>query len=350
VTATSTTPVRVLSRRVDGLEFIVKAAITLGLLGFLFTKIDLKATTLQVTSIGPGAFALSTVIVLMLSLLVSIRWQVILNAMNSPLSLWHCWRLVMIGLFFNQALPSSIGGDAVRVWLSTRLDKTLRAAFVSVALDRLFALVALGACVAMALPLLLRGPAAMLAIFVVMMAALGATGLFGLDAAMDWLSPVALRRVGKRLRAAAVGPGNILRDLSRVFGLIIRRPGASTAVLGISVVNQLSLGVAVYVIARALGTNISLNDAVLIFPLAMLLSMVPISLGGWGVREAAMIWLFGGVGIHPQEALNISVLFGLTTTAAGLPGGLLWLLDRRSNSARPAASIGAATAVWSEPG
>jgi hypothetical protein len=77
VTATSTTPVRVLSRRLDGLEFIIKAAMTLGLLGFLFTKVDLKATTLQVASIGPGAFALSTVIVLVLSLLVSIRWQVI---------------------------------------------------------------------------------------------------------------------------------------------------------------------------------------------------------------------------------------------------------------------------------
>src|ERR1700730_14491503 len=135
---------RVPARRSGGLEFVIKAAITFGLLGFLLAKVDLKATALQVTSIGPGAFALGTAIVLVLSLLVSIRWQVTLNAMNSPLSLWHCWRLVMIGLFFNQTLPSSIGGDAVRVWLPTRLAKTLRVGFVSVALDRLVALIPLG--------------------------------------------------------------------------------------------------------------------------------------------------------------------------------------------------------------
>lgn len=84
----------------------------------------------------------------------------------------------------------------------------------------------------------------------------------------------------------------------------------------------------------------------------MLLSMVPISLGGWGVREAAMVWLFGAVGIHSQEAVSISILFGLATTAAGLPGGLLWLLDRRSDSASsplPAASIGAAAVARSGP-
>lgn len=257
MTATSTTPMRVPARRSGGLEFVIKAAITFGLLGFLLAKVDLKATALQVTSIGPGAFALGTAIVLVLSLLVSIRWQVTLNAMNSPLSLWHCWRLVMIGLFFNQTLPSSIGGDAVRVWLTTRLAKTLRVGFVSVALDRLFALVALGACVGVALPLLLRGPAATLAVFVTLMAVLGSIVLFGFNAAAVRLSPFASRLVGKWLGALAFLPVNILRDLSRVFGLILRRPAAGIVVLGISVVNQLSLGVVVYVIARALGTNLT---------------------------------------------------------------------------------------------
>lgn len=347
-----TMPMRVRSRRASVLEFVVKAAITLGLLGFLLVKVDLKATVHQVTSIGLGAFALSTAIILALSLLGSIRWKVIFNVMNSPLSLWQCWRLVIIGMFFNQTLPSSIGGDAVRIWLCTQRGKTLRVGFVSVALDRLFALVAVGACVGVALPSLSAGPAALLAIFVSVMAVLGSIGLFGFDAAARWLSPLASRLVGKRFGAIAVRPVDILRDLSRVFALILRRSAAGTEVLGVSVVNQLSLGLVVYVIARALGTDLSLVNALQIFPLAMLLSMVPISLGGWGVREASMVWLFGAVGIHPQEALSISVLFGLATIAAGLPGGLLWLLDRRSDvtsGSLPAVSLGAAAGVPSDP-
>jgi glycosyltransferase 2 family protein len=333
VTVTSITTPRARIRRLGGVEFVVKVAITLGLIGFLLAKVGLKAIALQVISVGPGAFALSTTIILMLSLLGSIRWAIILNAMSNPLGRWQCWRLVMIGMFFNQTLPSSIGGDAVRIWLITRLGKPLRVGFVSVAVDRLFALVAVGVCVWVALPLLLTGPAADLAIFVSLMAVIGSIGLFGFDAAAGWLSPLASRLAGKGLAAVAVRPINILRDLSRVFGLILRRPTEGVAVLTVSVVNQLSLGLVVYVIARALGVNVSLNDALLIFPLAMLLSMVPISLGGWGVREASMVWLFGTIGISTQEALGISVLFGLATTAAGLPGGLLWLLDRRSHSA-----------------
>jgi len=322
------------ARRSGLLEFIVKAAVTAGLLAFLFAKLDLKATAHQLASAGPGAFVLGTAIILLLSLLVSLRWQLILEAMNNPLGFLPCWRLVMVGLFFNQTLPSSIGGDAVRILMTARLTKSFRAGLVSVALDRLFALIALCACVAVALPLLLKGPAAALAVLVMTMAVLGTLGLFFFDTAAARLSPLASRLAGARVRAVASRPLDLLRESSRVFGLILRRPAASFVILGTSVVNQLALGVIVYVMARALGTNLSLSDALLVFPLAMLVSMVPISLGGWGVREASMVWLLGSVGICPQEAVSISILFGLVNTASGLPGGVLWLLGRRSERVR----------------
>jgi uncharacterized protein (TIRG00374 family) len=342
VSTTST----VLSHRSRALEFVLKAGITLGLLGFLFSKVDLTATALQIASVGAGAFMLSTAIVIVLSFLASIRWHVILHALNSPLRLWECWRLVMIGLFFNQTtLPTSIGGDANRIWLSARLIDTFRVAFVSVVLDRLFGLVALGVCVAVAVPVHLTGPAGNLEVVVSILAVLGALALFFFNRAADSLSPIASRLVRKRSAAAASLPRVILRDLSRILGFILRHPREGTAVLCISIVNQLSLGLVVYVIARGLGTDLSLTNAVLIFPLAMLLSMAPISLGGWGVREASMVWLLNTLGIHFQEALSISVLVGLVTIAAGLPGGLLWLLESKnesSPSARVAASVGAA--------
>ena len=120
---------------------------------------------------------------------------------------------------------------------------------------------------------------------------------------------------------------DLTRDLSRVMLRILRHPASGVPIVLLSVINQVALGIVVFLIARALGADIGLGRTVTLFTPAMLLSMVPISFGGWGVREAAMMWLFSGAGIAPGTALSISIVFGLVTTAAGLLGGVFWLVD-----------------------
>jgi len=61
-----------------------------------------------------------------------------------------------------------------------------------------------------------------------------------------------------------------------------------------------------------------------------LVSMIPISFGGWGVREGAMVVFFGLVGVPAADALAMSILFGLAALVAGLPGGVLWVVQRRA--------------------
>jgi hypothetical protein len=64
-------------------------------------------------------------------------------------------------------------------------------------------------------------------------------------------------------------------------------------------------------------------------PLVVLVSMLPVSVAGWGVREGAMVVALGAVGVDRATALTTSVLFGLALAATGIPGGLLWLYGRR---------------------
>jgi 8-oxo-dGTP pyrophosphatase MutT (NUDIX family) len=104
-------------------------------------------------------------------------------------------------------------------------------------------------------------------------------------------------------------------------------------VIGISVVNQLVLGWIVYFIAGRLHVEISLFTVIALFSPALLLSMMPISLGGWGVREAALVWLLGTANVPQDASLAISLLFGIVTTAASLVGGVLWLFERRPGAA-----------------
>jgi uncharacterized protein (TIRG00374 family) len=318
-----------MQQRLSGLvRTLLKIGFTLGLLAVLLARADLAAVGEKISAIGFGTATVCVLIIVALSFLVALRWHLILIAMQSSLHLSECWRLVMIGLFFNQTLPSGIGGDAVRVWLMVRQGERLRTSLLSVATDRIFALAAVLACLIVALLLVDNTPVLLLIL------SLSAAGvgcflvLFSFNVALEWM----VRRWPQLASARARAPASLLRvlglarDLSRTVWAVSSHWTAGPPVLLLSIINQIVLGLIIYLIARALGSTIGLVDTLILFPPAMLLSMVPVSFGGWGVREAAIVWLFGSVGVPPETALGISILFGLITTAAGLPGGLLWLV------------------------
>jgi len=318
---------------------VLKYAVTLGLLGLLAAKVDLKAVGARIELIGFGACAVCVAVTLALSVLVGLRWQVILARMQAPIGLAESWRLVMIGLFFNQILPSGLGGDAVRVWLLARGGRRLRTAFLSVAADRIFALSAVVLCMAGFLPLLLRGPAGLPVVVLSLGGAAGIAVLLALDRVLGWSAAVVPRRLYRVAEKRAGRLLDVLRELAGMLRLVLRAWPDGLVVLGISVVNQLVLGWIVYFIARRLHVEVGLVTVIALFSPALLLSMMPVSLGGWGVREAALIWLLGTAHVPQDAALAISVLFGLVTTVAGLPGGVLWLFERRGAALQETISL-----------
>lgn len=312
----------------DLIRTLLKIIVTLVLLAVLLARVDMSAVGENVSAIGFRTAAACVLTIVALSFLVALRWHLILVAMQSGLHLSECWRLVMIGLFFNQTLPSGIGGDAVRVWLMVRRGERLRTSLLSVATDRIFALAAVLACLIVAL-CLVNNRTVLLLILSLSTAGVGCfLALFSFNATLEWM----VRRWPQLAGARAKAPTSLLRglglarDLSRTVWGVSSNWSAGPPVLLLSIINQIVLGLVIYLIARALGSTIGLVDTLILFPPAMLLSMMPISFGGWGVREAAIVWLFGSVGVPPETALGISILFGLITTAAGLPGGLLWLV------------------------
>jgi len=58
----------------------------------------------------------------------------------------------------------------------------------------------------------------------------------------------------------------------------------------------------------------------------LLLAMVPISFGGWGIREIAFVYLLGAAGVRAEAALSLSIAFGLLRVLLGLIGGLTWVV------------------------
>ena len=68
------------------------------------------------------------------------------------------------------------------------------------------------------------------------------------------------------------------------------------------------------------------TGVVIVMPLVTLIMVIPISIAGWGIREGAMVVGLGYLGVIPESALALSVLYGLLLLTIALPGGLIWLV------------------------
>ena len=256
--------------------------------------------------------------------------------LGTELPLLRLFRYTQVGLFFNAVLPSGMGGDIFRIVLSRRAGAPLRRAAAAVVLDRLMALFALIVFVAFASPFLLQmlqhGVAGWLIVLATGAGTLGIAFLLAFHHLLGWLGGSLVGRLRARLPVVAKRGVDFLDDVSHsAFGLLANRR-SGPAVMGLSLLTQLTMGLSIYIVARALHAPVTLGNCLALFPPAMLLGMLPISLGGWGVREGAMVLFFGLVGVGTDDALGMSILYGLNVTVAGLPGGLIWVLGRHSET------------------
>ena len=84
-----------------------------------------------------------------------------------------------------------------------------------------------------------------------------------------------------------------------------------------------------FVLSLGMGVEVGLLEMMVLVPPVVLMSMLPISLAGWGVREGAMVAALGLVGVAPADALALSVVFGLILLIGALPGAAIWFVTGR---------------------
>jgi len=110
--------------------------------------------------------------------------------------------------------------------------------------------------------------------------------------------------------------------------VLLRHPGAAFSVIAYAIAGQFIVVGAIWLLANEVQIHLPLVDITVITFGAMLASAVPISVAGWGLREGALIFLFGAYGVPADKTFAVSVLFGACMMAASLPGAFV-LLDRR---------------------
>ena len=112
----------------------------------------------------------------------------------------------------------------------------------------------------------------------------------------------------------------------------LKQPWCFVRLFGISVVGQLLTAAAAWCVAQSASANLSIADALLLVPPVLLVTVLPLSIAGWGVREGAMVAAFAYAGLPQSDGLIVSLLFGIASLVLGCFGGIVWLLSHRQRA------------------
>jgi uncharacterized membrane protein YbhN (UPF0104 family) len=303
--------------------FGLKAAISCVLLYFAFAHVNFDLIGRQLNHLRYIWLAAAVLIINVQVGLVALRWQTIVEACNEPnappFTILKSLRYMFIAGFFNQALPSSVGGDAVRIWLLARDNSGWRSATYSVLIDRVIGVFVLAFLVTVCLPwsfAVISDAAGRIALLIVGFGSIGACLIFLALGFVRWrwLDRWWLTR---QIAAAASNARDVFCSVS-----------GGARILAYSLTIHFMSATAAWCLAKAVAAPLEWSQALFLVLPVLLIATVPLSIAGWGTRETAMVLAFGYAGLPESDGLIVSVLLGIALFAAGLPGGIIWIMDR----------------------
>jgi hypothetical protein len=305
-----------------------KIAISLVFAGYLLYKIGLRNIGETMAMVSPVAFLLSAVFLLSATMLSARRWRLFIPY---PISAFQVSRFCLIGSFFNNCLPGTVGGEVVKVYYLVRKLKeglnpdhgserknllepyTIYSAVIgSVFIDHCMGLGIIVAVAFLVYPwgyIYLKGTPA---IWMVPAALLTLPFLFFLFVKL---------KIGERI--------NLLRKFHSYLSQYATTKPILLKSFIYSAAIQFLVIMSVYVIAQGLSLDVDLFSVFVFVPLINIILLIPVSISGIGLREGAYAYFFGNVGLPMEKAVALSFLWFLSQVAASLPGLCLYIATHK---------------------
>lgn len=301
-----------------------KLAVTLGCFWLISRQLDGATVSRLMSTLDPIWLLLAVALIAIEVPLVGERWRLIVQSLghgmyNVPAA--DIQATNGFGQFIGQVLPN-LAGDGARAVMLRVHGVTLTHAAWSVLLDR-----------AMGVYLL----------FTVALCALLLPS--GLEALGGYRQPIlitlALTTAGGTVALLLSGPvGRWIEGFPRLRFAGTALVETHQALLGPNSIAIFSISLAVhvltilsaFVLGRSLGLALPLTDAAVLMACMIVVTLLPISIGGWGVREVATTALLTEHGASAEEAVVYSVAFGLVVMSATVPGALFWLFRRNASA------------------
>jgi uncharacterized protein (TIRG00374 family) len=299
----------------------------------LLRRIGVESVVTELAKTQGGWVGLALAVFALSNLLGAVQWRWFLLSRGVELPFATVVAFYHVGLFFNNFLIGYVGGDVFRIYDAARASGRTAEAASAVFFDRLVGFVAL---TTMALgasffllhaydvgPALLAMPILLMTLWAVALATLFHSRLAGkLASAGDVLLPR-----GLRLR---------LFNLYWQLHAFRHERGLLARAFGLSLVVQTLRVLVHYFTARAVGLNTHLAYFVIFVPIIALVSSLPITFGGIGVREQSAVSLFGQAGVAPGPVTAMEFLAYLVGIACSIPGGIYFLARKEQVKPKPA--------------
>jgi len=315
---------------------LAKVIVSLILIFLLLREIGLQETLEKLLQVHPG-YLLAALVVALLGVVVrAYRWQILLSALEVEVPLGQLTALYFIGFLFTNVLPTGFGGDPIRMYELSRYTHRAAESAGTVLADRFFGLIVLQAMAVVALAFGYPLVEPWMIAFTVLLFVGSLVAVWLLLNRRLW------QKLGERLKPlASLGQkqGSILNSaLSKVEGIAtgLKRfyeslHGYSIPAVGktlsVSLVFNILLITMNYLLGLSLGDRVSIWYYLLFVPITSIVTILPVSFAGLGVREGAYVFLFTQAGMPRETALSLSLLvYVISIFVPGLIGGVIYVL------------------------
>lgn len=307
--------------RKPGIFQFVKVFISFALIGLIFYKIDASEWLSIIKSADIMGLLLALFLVVFSVVVSALKWQILLNCLDVQVPIRKLTISYFIGLFFNNFLPTNIGGDVVRIYdIGKHTGKKTEAA-ASVIVERILAGFALGLTALFAVIISFDRSKSFLWLIIFFLLLCTVFLLLGMNR-------TSLHYLNGRLL-----PGffNLKEKAKDVVEAIHRCSVNKTLIIRVliwSLIFQLTIVLINYLIFLSLGLKVSLVYCLIFIPLISALSLLPISVNGLGVREGGYVFFFSQIGLNAAQSVSASLIFFVLVALTSLIGGIVFAFQR----------------------
>jgi len=299
------------------MKLLLKLGITALCFVLIFRSIGVYDLGRVIRQVDPWYLLPALIFNLLATVTASYRWYLVMQALDFGHGPAFYFKSYLKAAYFNQVLPTSIGGDAFRVLEAGRLGRGNKEAFYGVLLDRVVGLVGLlvlNLIANLAYPGLLPRPVFLL---------INVIAVFGLAGVVTFAAAGRIRRLDRYLVLKH------LHEFSARIRTLYKTRSAIAFHTALAVAIHFVLVLSVYFVGRGVGLAYDLPAFLVIVPPVFMLMVIPVSLAGWGVREGGFIGLFVLIGADKTQVLSMSLIYGLLGLVAALPGLFFFLAGRQ---------------------
>jgi uncharacterized protein (TIRG00374 family) len=304
-------------------SFAARLIVTAAILAYLLSGINMEHTGEVLLRVDPHWFLATLGLVALDRVIMALRWLLLLRSAGVDVSAGQTIRMFLVSSFVGSFLPAGVGGDVSRAYTMASHSSQGSQSVASVGVDRVLGQMALALLGAAGIEGWARhlGPALHWQLSVTA-CAIAATSL-----AVLWMDRVVRLALPVRWRDTKLG--SRLGRLGAAVGEYRRQPGTLAIVFALSVGVQLLRVLQGYFLGRGLGIDIEFSYYLVIMPIILLVLLLPVSVSGFGLPQAAIVWLFRPVGVPDVESFALSTLLIVIGLLGNLPGALLYAVRRK---------------------